>query len=79
MVDLLKEEWGYDGLFVSDWVATQSVAPAVRGGLDLQMPGPDGAWGDGLLDAVRSGEVAESELDDKVLRLRRACNGWRVR
>ncbi|PUB31603.1 beta-glucosidase [Promicromonospora sp. AC04] len=71
VVDLLKEEWGYDGLFVSDWVATQSVAPAVRGGLDLQMPGPDGPWGDGLLDAVRSGEVAESELDDKVLRLLR--------
>lgn len=71
VVDLLKEEWGFDGLFVSDWVATQSVAPAVRGGLDLQMPGPDGAWGDGLLDAVRSGEVAESELDDKVLRLLR--------
>lgn len=71
VVDLLKEEWGYDGLFVSDWVATQSVAPAVRGGLDLQMPGPDGAWGDGLLDAVRSGEVDESELDDKVLRLLR--------
>ena len=71
VVDLLKEEWGYDGLFVSDWVATQSVLPAVRGGLDLQMPGPDGAWGDGLLDAVRSGEVAEPELDDKVLRLLR--------
>lgn len=71
VVDLLKEEWGYDGLFVSDWVATQSVAPAVRGGLDLQMPGPDGPWGDGLLAAVRSGEVAESELDDKVLRLLR--------
>jgi beta-glucosidase len=74
VVDLLKEEWGYDGLFVSDWVATQSVVPAVRGGLDLQMPGPDGAWGDGLLDAVRSGEVAESELDDKVLRLLRLAN-----
>jgi beta-glucosidase len=74
VVDLLKEEWGYDGLFVSDWVATQSVVPAVRGGLDLQMPGPDGAWGDGLLDAVRSGEVAESELDDKVLRLLRLAH-----
>ncbi|WP_369372015.1 beta-glucosidase [Promicromonospora sp. Populi] len=71
VVDLLKEELGYDGLFVSDWVATQSVAPAVRGGLDLQMPGPDGPWGDGLLAAVRSGEVAQEELDDKVLRLLR--------
>lgn len=71
VVDLLKDEWGYDGLFVSDWVATQSVVPAVRGGLDLQMPGPDGAWGDGLLPAVRSGEVTEKDLDDKVLRLLR--------
>lgn len=71
VTDLLKGEWGFDGLFVSDWVATRSVAPAVRGGLDLQMPGPDGVWGDGLLEAVRTGEVAEAELDDKVLRLLR--------
>lgn len=71
---VLKEEWGFDGLVVSDWVATGSVAPAVRGGLDLQMPGPDGPWGDGLLAAVQSGEVAESELDDKVLRLLRLAD-----
>lgn len=70
-VGLLKQEWGFDGIVVSDWVATGSVGPAVRGGLDLQMPGPDGPWGDGLLAAVRAGEVAEHELDDKVLRLLR--------
>jgi beta-glucosidase len=66
---LLKDEWGFDGVLVSDWVATQSVGPAVRGGLDLQMPGPDGPWGDGLLAAVRSGEVPAELLDDKVRRL----------
>ena len=48
-----------------------AVGPAVRGGLDLQMPGPDGPWGDGLLAAVRSGEVPVELLDDKVLRLLR--------
>ena len=71
LTEVLKEEWGFDGVVLSDWVATRSVAGAVRGGLDLQMPGPDGPWGDGLLDAVRTGVVAESELDDKVLRLLR--------
>lgn len=71
LTQVLKDEWRFDGAVVSDWVATRSVAGAVRGGLDLQMPGPDGPWGDGLLDAVRAGVVAESELDDKVVRLLR--------
>jgi len=74
LTGVLKQEWGFDGLVVSDWVATQSVAAAVRGGLDLQMPGPDGPWGDGLLDAVRSGEVAVADLDDKVRRLLRLAH-----
>ncbi|MFE6968783.1 beta-glucosidase [Isoptericola sp. NPDC057653] len=74
LTGVLKEEWGFDGLVVSDWVATRSVAPAVRGGLDLQMPGPDGPWGDGLLDAVRSGAVDAADLDDKVRRLLRLAH-----
>ncbi|GEL95313.1 beta-glucosidase family protein [Cellulomonas composti] len=69
LTDVLRGEWGFDGVVVSDWVATKSVAAAVDGGLDLQMPGPDGVWGDGLLAAVRSGEVAESAIDEKVDRL----------
>lgn len=71
LTQVLKDEWGFDGVVVSDWVATRSVAGAVRGGLDLQMPGPDGPWGDGLLDAVRGGAVDENDLDDKVVRLLR--------
>ncbi|MFE5293186.1 beta-glucosidase [Isoptericola sp. NPDC056618] len=74
LTGVLKDEWGFDGLVVSDWVATHSVAAAVHGGLDLQMPGPDGPWGDGLLDAVRSGEVTVAELDDKVRRLLRLAH-----
>ncbi|BDZ41459.1 glycosyl hydrolase [Paraoerskovia sediminicola] len=68
---VLKGEWGFDGVVVSDWVATKSVVGAVRGGLDLQMPGPDGVWGEGLHAAVLAGDVAEHELDDKVERLLR--------
>jgi beta-glucosidase len=72
--DVLKHDWSFDGLVVSDWLATKSVAPAVRAGLDLQMPGPDGPWGDGLMEAVKAGVVAESDLDDKVLRLLRLAS-----
>lgn len=71
LTDVLKGELGFDGVLVSDWVATTSVTGPVRAGMDLQMPGPDGPWGDGLAAAVASGEVTEDELDDKVLRILR--------
>jgi beta-glucosidase len=71
LTDVLKDELGFDGVVVSDWVATKSVLGPVRAGMDLQMPGPDGPWGDGLAAAVAAGEVAEDELDDKVLRVLR--------
>jgi beta-glucosidase len=68
--ELLKDEWGYDGLVMSDWGAARSLE-AARAGLDLVMPGPSGPWGDNLLAAVREGEILESVVDDKVLRLLR--------
>jgi beta-glucosidase len=71
LTDVLKREWGFDGAVVSDWVGTKSVVAAAEGGLDLQMPGPDGPWGDGLLAAVDAGEVSEELLDDKVVRVLR--------
>ncbi len=69
LVDVLKEEWGFDGVVVSDWLAaTRTVEPAL-GGLDLVMPGPGGPWEQHLLDAVRVGDVDEGHVDDKVRRL----------
>ena len=68
---ILRDEWGFDGLTISDWLATTSVTAAVRAGLDLQMPGPDGPWGDGLLDTISSGDLDADELDDKVVHLLR--------
>ena len=41
---VLKSEWGWDGLLMSDWGATKTAAPAANGGLDLVMPGPRGPW-----------------------------------
>ncbi|HEY4625441.1 MAG TPA: glycoside hydrolase family 3 C-terminal domain-containing protein [Blastococcus sp.] len=69
--DVLKQEWGFDGVIMSDWFAGRSLAAAGEGLLDLVMPGPSGPWGDALVAAVRSGDVPESAVDDKVLRILR--------
>ncbi|MBA2767830.1 MAG: glycoside hydrolase family 3 protein [Sporichthyaceae bacterium] len=67
--EIVKGEWGYQGLIMSDWFATKTAAPAANGGLDLVMPGPDGPWGDALVAAVSAGQVAESVVDDHLRRL----------
>ncbi|TDO33969.1 beta-glucosidase [Kribbella sp. VKM Ac-2527] len=64
----LNTDWGFDGVVVSDWTAVRSVESA-KHSQDLEMPGPIGAWGDALVEAVRSGEVKEDAIDRKVLRL----------
>ncbi|MGV8967620.1 MAG: beta-glucosidase [Cellulomonas sp.] len=69
--DVLKDEWGFDGVVISDWLATRTAVAAANAGLDLVMPGPGGPWEDHLLAAVEAGAVAEAEIDDKVRRLLR--------
>lgn len=66
---VLKGEWAFDGVVVSDWLAANSTVPTALGGLDLVMPGPGGPWEQHLLEAVRSGEVPESAIDEKVRRI----------
>jgi beta-glucosidase len=70
LTGILKGEWGFDGVVVSDWRATRTLA-AASAGLDLVMPGPAGPWGPGLASAVRQGLVSEAAVDDKVLRILR--------
>jgi beta-glucosidase len=72
--EILKGEWAYTGLLMSDWHATTSTAASANGGLDLVMPGPDGPWGDQLVKAVRNGEVSEATVDDHVARLLRLAD-----
>src|SRR3954466_12680816 len=69
--EVLKDEWGWDGLVMSDWMATRDTVAAGNAALDLAMPGPDGPWGEALVAAVRAGEVSEAAVDDKVARLLR--------
>ncbi len=68
---ILKEEWGWDGMVVSDWTGVQSTVDTGNEGNDLEMPGPFGFWGEKLLAAVKSGEVSEAAIDAKVERILR--------
>ena len=68
---ILHDEWGFDGLVMSDWFATRSTVAAGNAALDLAMPGPTSPWPDALVEAVRAGDVDEAAIDDKVMRILR--------
>ncbi|MHC6177556.1 beta-glucosidase family protein [Glutamicibacter endophyticus] len=65
---IVKGEWGWDGLIMSDWFATKHTAESANGGLDLIMP-QGGPWGEHLVAAVERGEVSEQTIDEHVARL----------
>ncbi|MGC1377516.1 MAG: glycoside hydrolase family 3 C-terminal domain-containing protein, partial [Anaerolineales bacterium] len=69
LVDILKNEWGFDGFVVSDWGAVHDRVEALRGGLDLEMPGPKPRRSQAVVDAVRSGELDEALLDEAARRI----------
>ena len=69
LIDILKDEWGFDGYVVSDWGAALETEENANGGLDLEMPGPGHAWGDKLYAAVTEGKVEEELINDKVRRI----------
>ena len=68
---VLKQEWGYDGVVVSDWGAAKSTLGSAQGGLDLEMPGPAKVYGANLLKELAAGTIREATLDDHVLRVLR--------
>jgi len=68
---ILREEWGFDGVVMSDWFGTKSTVPAANGGLDLEMPGPSRWRDEELLQAVEQGEVDEATIDEHIRRLLR--------
>lgn len=71
---ILKGEWQFDGVVISDWLATKTAVEPAIAGLDLVMPGPGGPWADGLLAAVEAGLVPERVIDDKVARIIRLAD-----
>jgi beta-glucosidase len=68
---VLKDDWGFDGIVVSDWRAARETVGAALGGLDIAMPALENPWGPRLVAAVRDGRVPEEVIDDKVRRVLR--------
>src|SRR6266404_8071106 len=68
---ILKQEWRFDGVLMSDWGATHSALGPVLHGLDLEMPA--GYWmnSGNLLPAIERGDLSEEVIDDKVRRILR--------
>jgi beta-glucosidase len=67
--DLLRDEWGYEGVIVTDWGAMSDRVKAFEAGLDLEMPGSRGYFDEEVLTALQNGEVAEGRLNESVDRL----------
>jgi beta-glucosidase len=71
-LQVLKGEWGFQGILMSDWDATYDGVAACNNGLDLEMPSPKFMNAKNLMPAVQAGQVKESTIDEHVLRLLRA-------
>ncbi len=69
--EILKGEWGYEGVVVSDWGANHTIFESVAGGLDLEMPGPAKYYGQLLVEAVRNWQIEESAIDEAARRVLR--------
>ncbi|KAJ5534380.1 hypothetical protein N7527_000634 [Penicillium freii] len=64
--DILRKEWGWEGLVMSDWFGTYSTSDAIIAGLDIEMPGKTRWRGETLAHAVSSNKVAQYQLDERV-------------
>ncbi|MGY1787094.1 glycoside hydrolase family 3 C-terminal domain-containing protein [Geodermatophilus sp. SYSU D00698] len=69
LTEVLREQWGFDGVVVSDWGAVDDRAAALAAGLDLQMPGDRGAGNRRVVEAVRAGELDEAYVDASAARV----------
>lgn len=72
LTGVLRDDWGWDGMVMSDWFGSRSLEPTIEAGLDLEMPGPARDRGAALVAAVQEGRVDAARvrsLAARVLRL----------
>jgi beta-glucosidase len=70
---ILKADWGFQGILMSDWGATYDAVAAANGGLDLEMPSGRFFNRENLLRAIHSGTVSEDTINDKIRRILRVA------
>ncbi len=66
---ILKKEWGFEGVLMSDWDATYDAVGAANGGLDLEMPSGKFMNREKLMPAIQAGQVSEATINDKIRRI----------
>src|SRR5215207_6572354 len=71
LTEVLRDEWGFEGLVMSDWGAVHDRVAALAAGLDLEMPPNHALSRDAVIDAVRTGRLDGSVLDTAVRRVLR--------
>jgi len=71
LTQVLRDEWHYDGVVMSDWFGSHSTAPTVNAGLDLEMPGPPRDRGQKLIDAVSRSEVSAEVVRQRAINVLR--------
>jgi len=69
LTEVLRDEWGFEGLVVSDWGAVRDRVAGVAAGLDLEMPSSGGRTDAQVVEAVRAGRLTEAEVDTAVRRV----------
>ena len=76
--DVVKKEWGFHGIIMSDWTSTYDAVAAANGGLDLEMPSGEFMNRKNLLPAIQQGKISVATIDDKVRRILRVAAqfGW---
>lgn len=76
LTHILRDEWGFEGLVMSDWGAVVDHVAALKAGLDLEMPGKGEASVNEILQAVNEGRLQESELNKAALRVLKMIEQW---
>ena len=78
LTEVARDDWGFDGLLMSDWFATYDGVAAVNAGQDLEMPGPAFMNRKTLMPAIESGRVSVATIDEHVRRILRTAArfGW---
>ena len=69
LTEVLRDQWGYDGIVMSDWFGSRTTAPTVNAGLDLEMPGPTRDRGDKLIAAVKDGAVSADTVRTRAINM----------
>ena len=78
ITDLLRDEWGFEGLVMSDWFSVYSTAQTMNAGMDVEMPTPLYLTAEKLLPLIESGVISNQCIDDKIRRRLRLMQrfGW---